>query len=249
MTRAKARILENRLAQVMGWSLQHGSHPENVDGKLCVMEAVAYVAGRPWSDSPPCVSNAVGAFMRSWNDGLPSDEDRDRLLKPLITTLIGTKTTKADEQRRAFMAMDWLVRVWTPKWLELVPALKPHALALRECEEICDAAGLVAAATKLSAAREASAAAWAAARAAAGAAVWAAAGAAAGAAVWAAAGAAAGAAARAAAWDAAREAAWAAAWEAAWDALKPTTEWLQASAQDLVQRMCAVGREPQEKAA
>src|SRR6185312_8767679 len=114
--------------------------------------------------------------------------------------------TEADEQRRAFMAMDWLVRVWTPKWLDLVPALKPHAVALRDCEEICDVAGLAAATAKLRALRSASAAAWAAAR------------------------------------DAAWAAAWAAAWVAAREFLKPTTEWLQVSAVDLVERMCAVGR-------
>jgi hypothetical protein len=55
-----------------------------------------------------------------------------------------------------------------------------------------------------------------------------------------AAGAAARAAAGDAAWAAARAAARAAAWAAAGDALKPTTEWLQASASDLVVRMCEV---------
>ena len=41
-----------------------------------------------------------------------------------------------------------------------------------------------------------------------------------------------------AAWDAARAAAWDAAWDAAWAALKPTKETLQASAGDLIIRMC-----------
>ena len=72
--------------------------------------------------------------------------------------------------------------------------------------------------------------------AAAGAAAWAAAGAAAGAAAWAAA----RFAARDAARDAARVAAWAAARDAAWAALKPTVEWLQISAIDLVHRMIEV---------
>ena len=64
--------------------------------------------------------------------------------------------------------------------------------------------------------------------------------------------AAAGAAARAAAGDAAWAAASTAAWgaargaagAAAGDALKPTTEWLQLSAVDLVKRMCALSDEP-----
>ena len=235
----KTRAAQLRLEQVMAWSLRSGAHNQNDKGEACVMEAVAYVAGRPWSDSPPCVSPSIGAFMRSWNDALPSDAERDRLLKPLIPTLINTKTSDADEQRRAFMAMDWLVRVFTPKWLDFVPALKPHSVALRDSEEICDIAGLVAATAKLRAAREASAAAWDAARDPA----------------WDAARDPAWDAARDAASDAARDAAWAAAWAAAraaaWDAardaardfLKPTTEWIQTSAVQLVERMCAVGRE------
>jgi hypothetical protein len=186
------------------------------------MEAVAYVAGRDWGDAPPCVDPVLGSFMRAWNDGLPTDADRDRLLKPFIPKLIGTKFDEALEQRRAFMAMDWVIRVCTPKFLDLVPALASHALALRNLEEIADAAGLLAAGEKLSAARKASAAAWDAAWdatwAAAWAATWDAAWAAAWAATWAAAWDAARAAARAAARDAAWAAAWAAAWDAAWDA-------------------------------
>ncbi len=73
----------------------------------------------------------------------------------------------------------------------------------------------------------------------------AAAGDAAGAAARAAAGAAAWDAAWAAAWAAAWDAAGAAAWDAAWDALKPTTEALQQSAVELVERMCALTDCPQ----
>ena len=46
---------------------------------LCIMEAVAYIAGEPWSSSPACASPVVSAFLRVWNDAL-SDDDRDRLL-------------------------------------------------------------------------------------------------------------------------------------------------------------------------
>ena len=229
------QILQDRLAQVMGWSLKHGAHEANYVGNLCVMEAVAYVAGRPWSDSPPCVSPVIASFMRNWNDSLPSDSERDRLLKPLIPALIGTKSTDKLEERRSFMALDWLIRVHTPKWLDLVPALKPHALALRKLEEIGDLAGATAAGVRVKAA---SAAAGDAAGDAAGGAAWGAARDAARDAASAAAWGAAGAAARDAAWGAASTAAWGAARGAAGDALKPTTEWLQLSAVDLVKRMC-----------
>ena len=260
------QILQDRLAQVMGWSLKSGAHEANYVGNLCVMEAVAYVAGRPWSDSPPCVSPVIASFMRNWNDSLPSDSERDRLLKPLIPALIGTKSTDKLEERRSFMALDWLIRVHTPKWLDLVPALKPHALALRKLEEIGDLAGVTAAGVSVKAARDAAGDAWGAAGGAAWGAAWdAARGAARGAAgaaastaastaardaTWGAAGGAAGDAASTAAWAAARGAAGAAASTAAGDAargaagdaagaaLKPTTEWLQLSAVDLVKRMC-----------
>ena len=244
-------IVQERLAQLSELHLLEGAHKSFEEG-ACAMELVSWVAGEKWSDAPKCACPVISAFMRNWNDSLRSDDERDRLLKPLIPKLVGTKSTKQIESRRAFMALDWLIRVHTPAWLDCVESLKPHALALRSLEEIADTAGLVAAGKLLKPARADASAAWDAARAAA----WDAARAAAGAAAWAAAGAAARDAARAAAWDAAWDAArdaaraaagaaagaaaWDAAWAAAGDALKPTTGWLQTSAVNLVERMCAL---------
>ena len=102
-----------------GWldqiTLQHGSHPSPDDG-LCVMEAVAYLAGEPHSDHPDCVSPVLGAFLRSWNDSLP-DQDR-QVLKPYALRVIGTAGDGLDEVR-AWLATDWLARVHTPAWLRL----------------------------------------------------------------------------------------------------------------------------------
>jgi hypothetical protein len=267
-------------------TLQSGAHDGDVPTEMCVMEAVAYIAGEPWSDHPICACPVISTFLRSWNDSLPCDADRDRLLKPLVLQLIDTRSTPLVEEKRSYLALDWLIRVFTPRWLDLVPALAPHGAALRNLTEIADMAGAVAAGERVRPARDA-----------AGDAARAAAGDAARDAAWAAAGDAARAAARAAAWDAARAAAWdaagdaardaardaagdaardaaraaawaaarAAAWAAAWaaardaaraaardaawaaardaagdaagDVLKPTTEWLQASALDLVARM------------
>ena len=236
--------LAERIGLLDTLTLLHGAHDLD-SGEMCVMEAVAYVAGEPWSDHPACACPVISAFLRSWNDSLPTDAERDRLLKPLVLQLIDTKSTPAVEERRSYLALDWIVRVFTPKWLDLVPALASHALALRNLEDIADMAGAVAAGEPARAARAAAgdaagAAAGAAARAAAGDAARAAAGDAAGAAAGAAARAAAGAAAWDAAWAAARAAARAAAGDAAWEFLKPTTEWLQASALDLVARMIRV---------
>ena len=119
---------------------------------MCVMEAVAYVAGEPWSDHPACACPVISAFLRSWNDSLRTDEDRDRLLKPLVLELIDTRSTHEVEERRSYLAIDWMVRVFTPKWLDLVPSLAPHAFALRNLEDIADMAGAVAAGEKVRAA-------------------------------------------------------------------------------------------------
>ena len=196
--------------------LKQGAHLDRDKG-MCVMEAVAYLAGREHSDHPPCVCPVIGTFLRNWNDNLPDDETRTRLLKPLVPLVIGTKSTPEVEERRSYMALDWFVREHVPAWFDLTPRLKPSGDALRALDEI----------NTLAAAKKAGP-------------VVTAAGDAAGDAARDAARAAARDAARAAARDAARAAAGDAAWDAAWDALQPTTERLQASAVELVKRMAAV---------
>jgi len=198
-----AQILADRMATIEALALSSGSHAE-FDQGMCVMEAVSYVAGEPWSDAPQCACPVITAFCVSWNDSLP-DADRTRLLKPLIPLIVGTRSAKEIEERRSYMALDWLIRVFTPKWLDMVPALHEHAKALRELDAIADMAGAAAAGVKVRAA-----------------------------------GAAAGDAAGAAAWATAGDAAGAAAGDAAGAYLKPTTEWLQASALNLVHQMIEV---------
>ena len=168
-----------------GIVLAAGGHKAR-EQAVCAMEAVAWLAGEPHSDQPQCACPVIGAFMRSWNDSLSSDADRTRLLKPLLPSLIGTRSTKAVELKRSYLATDWLARVHAPVFLSLRDDLKAHAVALRGLAPLTDAKACRAAQPVLDAARSAAAAA--------GAAAWDAAGAAARAA--------AGDAARAAAWDA-----------------------------------------------
>ena len=158
----KFEIDQLRLQRVLALDIGSGSH-KDIEHGLCVMEAVAFVAGNPWSDHPECACPVISAFMRAWNDGLPNDADRNRLLRPFIDRLVGSKATKKIQNRRAWLAVDWTVRVFTPKWLELVPSLTEHVTALQAHEEIADLAGLLAAQPKLNASSKASAAAWAAA--------------------------------------------------------------------------------------
>jgi len=208
-------VLQDRIERLPAIKLYSGSHEPPTNGiQACAMELVSWIAGEPWSAHPECACPVIGSFMRSWNDGLPDDE-RTTLLLPLIPRLVGTRGSKALEERRSLMAGDWLVRVNTPAWLRLV-GLTVHADALASLPEIISLKQVPSIKGPIEAARVGAAAA--------GAAAWDAA--------WAAAGDAARAAAGAAAWDAAWDAAWAAArgaaraaaraaaWDAAWDAAR-----------------------------
>ena len=105
-------------------TLKGGSHAKAEDG-VCLLEATALMAGEPLSDHPKCVSPVLGAFGRAWNDGMRSDAEREQL-KQYIPLLIGTAGDIAADERRSWLAIDWLVRVATPTWLRLA-GLTDHA--------------------------------------------------------------------------------------------------------------------------
>jgi hypothetical protein len=166
--------------------LKTGSHRPN-ESEMCVMEAVAYIAGEPWSDSPQCASPVIAAFLRSYNDGVNTEVRQT--LKQYIPRLIGTRGSAAIEEKRSLIAADWLVRTHTPAWLRLA-GLTTQAEALESLHEITYMAQIPSIKGPIEAARESATAAGDAAGDAARAAAWDAA----------------GDAARAAAWDAAGEA-------------------------------------------
>ena len=244
--------------KLAGIVLNSGSHTSPDQG-MCLLEAVAYIAGEPHSAHPRCVSPILGGFGRRLNDVLPAGL-RQQLI-PLIPDLPGTADDGHDVTR-GYMALDWLVRTWLPAWLDLVPTCRDDAVRLRELGRIVDLVSAERAGPIVRGAQQrvaaAGAAAGAAAVAAAGDAAWDAAwdtavdaavvaavdvaGAAAVAAAVVAAGVAAGAAAVAAAVAAAGAAAGAAAVAAAGDVLQPTVTQLQHSAIDLYTRMTRVGQ-------
>jgi hypothetical protein len=203
-------------------TLAKGAHDTRQSG-VCLLEAVAWWAGQAHTDSPPCVSPVLRTFGVRLNDVLP--DDRRQALKPLIPLLPGTAGDGLDEVR-SYMALDWLIRTYTPTWLELA-GLTDEARSLRGLRRIVDLVAAEQAGPVVRAAAERAYAAGDAAGAAAGDAAWAAAGDAA----WAAAG------------DAAGDAAGAAAWAAAGDALQPTVDTLQQSAIDLFIAMIQPGSE------
>ena len=78
------------------------SHATRADG-MCVAEAVACLFGEPHSDHPAGLCPVLGAFVRPWGDAL-DDADRNRLLAPFVRRLVGTKSTAAVEEQRAWLA-------------------------------------------------------------------------------------------------------------------------------------------------
>ena len=122
-------------------TLDAGSHSDPSDGH-CLLEVVSLFAGELFSDSPRCVCPILAAYGRAWNDRLPDNAAREQL-RQYIPRLVGTKSTAAVELRRSMMAADWLIRVYTPKWLDLNPSLAAHAAALRAHPEIINTDGLV----------------------------------------------------------------------------------------------------------
>jgi hypothetical protein len=241
-------VIAERLPELAAIHLDSGAH-NNFDNGHCAMEVVSWLAGEGFTDAPACASPVLRAFTIAVNDQW--DDAQRQTLVPYLPRMVGTADDGKDEAR-SFLALDWLIRTFTPTWLDLA-GLTVEAAALRDLRRIVDMVSAEAASPVVRVAETKAAAAWDAARAAARAAAeaaawdaaWDAARAAAEAAAWDAARAAAGDAARDAARDAAEAAAWDAAWDAAGDAaraaaeaaLKPTVETLQASALDLLDAM------------
>ena len=96
--------------------LSSGSHESPEEG-MCVMELASVLAGKPFSDTPPCVSPTIGAFLRTWNDSL--DEESRQLLKPYALKVLNTAGDREKEITRGWMLFDWLARTAVPAWLRL----------------------------------------------------------------------------------------------------------------------------------
>ncbi|MBV8987972.1 MAG: hypothetical protein JO372_05350 [Solirubrobacterales bacterium] len=130
------------------YRLAYGTHATPEDGR-CAMEWVSYLAGEPHNDQPHCVSPVLRAFCVALNDGL-EDEPRQRL-RPYLARTIGTSADGMDVAR-AWMAMDWLIRTYTPTWLAAA-GLADSAGQLRSLQPLTGAEDLLAALSALDYAR------------------------------------------------------------------------------------------------
>jgi hypothetical protein len=99
---------------------------------MCLMEAVAFMAGEEWTSYPRCACDMTAFIIRTWQDAL-SDEARDRLLPAdvWVPRLMGSSTGSlhVSNRRKALLA-DWLLRSALPEWLRLFPEFQGHAECL-----------------------------------------------------------------------------------------------------------------------
>jgi len=115
--------------------LKSGGHSSGTD--MCLMEAVAYIAGEPWTDRPSCSSPVLAAYGRTLNDRMP--DTARQLLKPLIPRLLGTAGNIELDTRRAYLAVNRILHQLVPARLERRG--KPElATRLREIPDIVDLA-------------------------------------------------------------------------------------------------------------
>lgn len=121
-------------------TLSHGSHDTPEDG-LCLMEAVAFLAGEAHSDHPECACPVLASYARTLNDRMGAGEEGDALraehLLPLAQKLVGTRSTPEVERRRAYFLADRAVRLFAPLALEAA-GFTERADALRALPEIVD---------------------------------------------------------------------------------------------------------------
>jgi hypothetical protein len=137
------------------YTLAYGTHATPDEGR-CAMEWVSYIAGEPHSDEPACVSPAVRAFCATLNDSLEADP-RQRL-RPYLARTIGTASDGLDEMR-AWLAMDWVIRTYTPTWLAAAGHDGP-ATRLRTLDPVLTVRALHGALQPLASARHVARTAW-----------------------------------------------------------------------------------------
>lgn len=99
------------------FELKSGGH-KSIDEGACVMEMVSYLANEPWSDHPKCACPVLTGYAIRINDKF-ADADRQKL-KPLITKLIGTRSTDAIQIKRKQLIMWRNVTATFPFVLDLI---------------------------------------------------------------------------------------------------------------------------------
>lgn len=138
----KMRMMLSRLRELVGMTVDRGSHRKGFYDGHCAMELVAYVNGTDHTDLPSCSSAYLTDVMIGWNDRMASTNVRTAMIRPLIPLVIGTRTGQDDDMTRKYMAVDWLCRVALPPFLRLA-GRSMEAQIMAASEVITDRRSLV----------------------------------------------------------------------------------------------------------
>lgn len=69
------------------------------------MELASMLSDEPFSDRPATASPVIGAFLRTYNDGI--DDQRRQDLYPLAASIVGTSGGRALERERASRCLEF----------------------------------------------------------------------------------------------------------------------------------------------
>jgi hypothetical protein len=122
------------------------------------MELASMLADEPFGDRPANASPVIGAFLRTYNDGI--DDERRQDLYPLAASIVGTTGARAAERDRASRCLEFArslgagtpigrgaIGIATPEasgsWAALAvlrtgPTLRTHTRALAFARELID---------------------------------------------------------------------------------------------------------------
>jgi hypothetical protein len=84
--------------------LSRGRHASRSAG-VCAMELASMLAHEPFSDRPRSVSPTIGAFVRTYNDGL--DDVRRQDLYAISAAIIGTASRRKVERERVSRCLEF----------------------------------------------------------------------------------------------------------------------------------------------
>ena len=132
-------ILPDRLKELSEATIYTGSHSAP-NGKLegCAMEWVSYVAGLPWSDTPPCTDVRLAGLVQKINDGIADATVRTEKMRKLIPLVVNTADHEEEVgellNRLAIWRLRGPVLSLSETWPESVRAEVVSAI-----EGVCDA--------------------------------------------------------------------------------------------------------------
>ena len=101
-------------SQITEVRLSAGKHGSPEEG-MCFMEMTAWFAGEKHGDHPECACPVLTAYGITLNDNM-SDAMRDRLLKPLVPLIAGTRGTPEDELARGKFLALWGINRHPEYW-------------------------------------------------------------------------------------------------------------------------------------